>query len=301
MLKKVLLFGAIILGLAILLGAGCAKPGATTTTPPPSVNYTETQLKYLLIKEFGTPFFVDTDFYPIAREGIEEQHAVEQFPSIRANAEEFTAILAQLGLPDKTEYSINETIAIYREHKMLTLGIQLTASGDLYNFSLRIGENQGEHIAGTITKSGKITVTLREPSFNTYPICLAAGTLIDTPQGPVLVESLRPGTAVWTLDAAGRRVSAPIIKTVSTPVTDDFRVVKVILSDGRTVTASPGHPTADNRALGDYKAGDLLDGAVVVSAERITYGGGHTYDILPDSATGTYRADGILLKSTLTR
>lgn len=34
----------------------------------------------------------------------------------------------------------------------------------------------------------------------TQPVCYAEGTLIDTPNGPVAVQNLRPGDLVWTLD-----------------------------------------------------------------------------------------------------
>ncbi|MDO8579095.1 MAG: Hint domain-containing protein [Dehalococcoidales bacterium] len=298
MFKKLLLLGAILFGLTVVLGTACVKPGGTTP-PPPAANYTVTQLKYLLIEEFGEPFFVDTDFYPIAREGIEEQNAVVQFPAIKADAEEFAAILEHLGLPDKTDYTTNETIAIYREHKKLTKGIQMTPSGDVYTFSLRVTEGQGEHIEGTITKSGKITVTKREPSFNTYPICFPKGTQIATPSGQIAVEQLRAGMTVWTADALGQRVAAEVEKTSATPMPETFQVVRLTLSDGRSVTASPGHPSADKRTLGEYKVGDVLDGAIVVSVEKVAYNGGATFDLLPSGPTGTYWANGVLLKSTL--
>ena len=76
-------------------------------------------------------------------------------------------------------------------------------------------------------------------------------------------------------------------------------VARVALGDGRVVTASPGHPTADGRQLGDLRAGDILDGGTVVSTAIVRYDGGHTYDLLPDGETGLYWADGILLGSSL--
>jgi len=47
--------------------------------------------------------------------------------------------------------------------------------------------------------------------------------------------------------------------------------------------------------------GEIVDGARVVSAKRVTYEGPHTYDILPDGSTGPYWADEILIGSTLSR
>jgi hypothetical protein len=72
----------------------------------------------------------------------------------------------------------------------------------------------------------------------------------------------------------------------------------VTLSDGRVVEASPGHPAADGRPVGELKPGDLLDGSHVTAVERIPYVG-DTWDLLPDGQTGTYWANGVLLRSTL--
>ena len=276
--------------------------GACTGQPTePSVTYSVPELKYILLGNFDNVFYVDSDYYPIAREGQEEQNALEQYAEIKADGAEFSAIINHLELPAKGEYSPEEKLLIYREHKKLTRGVQLIASGDKYSFTLRVEEGQGELIEGTITISGEIKVLKREDSFNTYPICLAKGTYIETSLGLVLVELVHKGMLVWTVDNLGDRVLAPVIKTTNTPVPSSFRVVKVELSDTRTITASQNHPTADNKALGNYVVGDTLDGAQVTSIEYLPYTENATYDILPDGSTGLYWANGILLKSTLTK
>ncbi len=104
---------------------------------------------------------------------------------------------------------------------------------------------------------------------------------------------------MWTVDDKGNRVTGSVFETVVTPVPLSFQTVRMILSDGRTVTASLGHPTREGRALGDYRVGDILDGAFVVAVEHLAYDGGATYDLLPFGETGLYWANGILLKSTL--
>ena len=124
--------------------------------------------------------------------------------------------------------------------------------------------------------------------------------MIDTPSGQIPVEDLRQGMLIWALNDAGERVEATIVKTAVTSVSPDFLMVKITLSDGRTVTASPGHPTADNKPLGDYLVGDILDGAVVSTVGKVPDQNGVTYDILPSGGTGLYWGNGILLKSTLT-
>jgi hypothetical protein len=269
MAKSRLFIGIILLSIVTIFGGACAQQQPTPT--PPRV-YSIPELKYLLLASFDNVFYVDPDFYPIAREGQEEKNALEQFPIIRANAVEFSAILEHLGMPNKGEYTNEEKLRIYREHKKLTLGVELTASGDIYHFILRVEEGQGERIEGTITPSGEIKVLKREPSFNTYPICLTKGTLIDTPSGPVPVEQLHRGMAIWTVDNSGNRIVAGVVETTT---------------------------TAEGRALGEYHVGDTLDGALVILVQHVIYNGGATYDLLPAGSTGLYWANGILLKSTL--
>jgi hypothetical protein len=284
----------------LMLASGCNAYGTTTTTTPP-VTHTVPELEYRLIAEYPTIFWCDPDVYPISRPGQEEANAQEQFPAISANTTTFDAILAHLGLAPAATYTDADKLQVYREYKLLTHAVQITPAGNIYDFSLRIGEGEGEKIDGTITPSGSIAVTSREPSFNTCPICLAEGTLIATPAGPVAVEQLREGMAVWTADTQGNRVAAVVAATARTEVPATFQIVTVVLGDGRTVTASPGHPTADGWAIGDLQPGDVLDGATVVSATSATYGHAATYDILPSGPTGTYWANGILLGSTLAR
>ena len=90
-----------------------------------------------------------------------------------------------------------------------------------------------------------------------------------------------------------------MVRVGQTPVPATHRVVRLVLDDGRVVRASPGHPLADGRLLGDVRAGDRVDGATVVSATLERYDGGSTFDLLTASTTGNYIADGIPLGSTL--
>ncbi len=288
--KQLLIPGILSL---VVLSFGC------TAKPVQPVEYTQPELSYLLLSHFGNVFWCDPDFYPVARVGQEEQNAVQQFSSIRADGVEFSAIIEHLGLLDKAEYTDAQKLQIYREYKKLKYALQLTPAGEVYDFTLRVGEGQGESIEGTITLLGIIKVLRRESSFNTCPICLIKGTLIDTPAGQIQVEDLSEGMPVWTVDGTGRRVAGVVVKTTFADVSTSFPVVRVTLDDGRGVAVSPGHPTANGRALGDYHAGDILDGVSVVAVDIMEYGGGATYDLLPSGATGLYWADGILLKSTL--
>jgi hypothetical protein len=135
-------------------------------------------------------------------------------------------------------------------------------------------------------------------AFYNWQICLAAGDSIATPAGPVLVGNLHAGMMVWTLNGAGGRVAAPVLLVGHRRAAPGQQVVRLTLSDGRVVEASPGHPTADGRHVGELKPSDLLDGSHLTAVERIPYVG-DTWDLLPDGQTGLYWANGVPLRSTL--
>ena len=92
---------------------------------------------------------------------------------------------------------------------------------------------------------------------------------------------------------------ATVIALGSTAVPVGHRVVRLVLADDRAVMASPGHPLADGRRLGDLHVGDAFDGSLVVSADRVAYAGARTFDIAVSGPTGIYLVDGIPLRSTL--
>jgi len=279
--------------LMLLFGSCKAQP--TTTV----MSYTQPQLEYRLLAKYSDVFWCDPDYYPVARAGQEQQNAITQFPVIQSNQREFSAILEQLKITAKTDYSDSEKLLVYREYKKLTYAAQMTAGDNGYWFDLRTGTGQGQHITGSISNSGTITETNREASVNTCPICLTEGTLIDTPDGQIPVEQVVKGMSVWSLDDSGKRIAAVIVKTAATPVPLSFRAVRIELSDGRSVTASPGHPTAEGRAIVDYQAGDMLDGTQVMKIDFINYESAMTFDFLPDSTSGLYWANKVILKSTL--
>jgi hypothetical protein len=292
--SKLLVLPAITLA---FLSVSCHQNTITTTTTTPGLS--QYQLTYRLIDNFGDVFWCDPDYYPVAREGQEQQNALEQYPAIRANTAEFAAILSRLNLTLNNGFTDADKLAIYREHKKLTRMVQVTASSDNYNFELRVGQGQGWRYEGTVTSSGEITVKTKETSLNTCPICLAKGTLIETPGGPVPVERLQPGMLVWSMGAEGGRVAVSISQTTSNQVPNGFRLIHITLADGRSLSASPQHPTAEGRGLGSYLAGEVLDGTRLSNIEYIDYDQGFTFDILPDSPTGCYWANGVLLKSSL--
>ena len=290
----------LLLAAFALLVAGCApQTGAVpTVVATPGRTLSAADVQYALIDHFGGVFYCDPDFYPVGRPGVEEQRTQEQFPTIQADAPRYAAILRRLGLEGVATLSDDQKLLVYREHKRLN-AVQVTPTDGSYAFQMRVGEGQGSAYEGTVTSQGRITVTKKETSFNTCPICLATGTLIDTPAGPVPVQSVRPEMPVWTLNGSGERVASPVLRTVARPASPGQTILRIRLADGRQLWASPGHPTVEGQPLAELRPGGVLDGATVAAVESAPYFGEMTYDILPAGETGFYWANGVLVASTL--
>jgi Hint domain len=278
-------------------------PAAVPPTPTPIPTLPgglgPTELKYRILAQFPDLFFCDPDFYPIAR-ADEGELARQRFPELQANTEEFNTILAHNNLAGQSAFTDDQKLLIYRAHKKLA-AIPLTLASTSYQFQIQVAKTkgQGEVITGLINNQGKITIQQRKPSFATCPICLAAGTRIDTPAGPVPVQNIPVGMIVWTKDQAGTRVASPVIKVSKTVVPANHQMVHLVLSDARELWVSPGHPTTDGRRMGQLREKDLLDGGLIRSIERVPYANSATYDLLPAGPTGFYWANGILIASTL--
>jgi len=272
-------------------------PTATSIPPLPS-GLSPTELKYRVIDRYPDFFFCDLDFYPVARDD-ELNLARARFPQIQADAELFNAILAHNQLGGLAVYTDDQILTIYRDYKRLN-AVLFQKTGDVYQFNIQIGpEGQGYAIVGVIDGAGAIAEQQRTSAFTTCPICLAKGTLIDTPRGPVAIEALRAGMPVWTAAADGERVEGVVLKVGSALAPSDHHIVHLTLADGRELLASPGHPTIDGRTLADLLRGDLLDGSRLTQIEQTLYGDAATYDLRPSGPTGFYWANGILLASTL--
>jgi hypothetical protein len=302
-----------LIAVLTLVAVACAAPGTPSPSPGPSASPEPTasqapvplavaDLKYRLLDRFGPLWYCDPDEFPISH-GNEQELAVARLPQIRADAATYRAIAGKLGIGLQVEPDAAQTLAIYREWKMLN-GLVIAPANGGYSFDAIFvaapNAQSGTHVVGGISNQGEIGVVRSEPSTGPMcPICLARGTRIATPGGEIAVEDLQIGMAVWTIDALGHRTAATILHVGSAPVPDTHRVVDLVLDDGRNLRASPGHPLPDGRRLGDLRPGDALDGAVVLRAELVAYGLPRTFDLLPSGETGAYWANGILLRSTL--
>ena len=302
-----------IAALLITLLAACASgPGQTPTpTPGPTIIPGPTggatldagQLRLLVIERFGDRWYCDPDEYPVAH-GTEQERAIERFDEMVAEGVIYKAIGAKLGINVAGALTDAQKTAIYHLWKV-ALSIPFDPVGEgRYRFDYTAaplgGGAQGIRTMGIVSPDGSIAIEQQAPASEPMcPICLARGTRIDGPAGSIAVQDLRLGDAIWTLDAAGRRVPGTVIALGSTTAPADHHVIRLTLADGRSVTASPGHPLADGREFGSLSLGDEVNGSTVVRLEVVPYSGGETFDLVASGSTGIYLSDGIALGSTL--
>ncbi|MCS6798534.1 MAG: Hint domain-containing protein [Myxococcota bacterium] len=128
-------------------------------------------------------------------------------------------------------------------------------------------------------------------------VCASPHTPVATADGERPLASIRPGDLVYSLHE-GRLQLVPVLRVGRTPVTG-HHVVRVELESGRYLEMSAGHPTADGRPFAQLRPGDRLGERVVRAVSTVPYDHDATYDLLPDSDSGTYVAAGALVGSTL--
>jgi hypothetical protein len=304
--RRLLLAGLILLSLAACSGGATPSPTpkpSPTPGPTPGPALTLAGLKLSIIERFGELWYCDPDFWPIQRQE-ELDAARERWADVLADSEAFAAITTKLGLDPEGDFDDTAKLDVYRAWKVLNAIALDPIGNDTYRFDYlaqpRAGQAEGTRTLGTITATGAVSIEEQAAAGEPMcPICLSRGTLIETPDGPIPVEGFRIGDPIWTLDEQGQRVRGTVIAIGSTAAPAGHRVVRLVLADGRAVTASPGHPLADGRRLGDLRTGDTVDGSVVVSADLIAYDGARTYDLVVSGPTGIYLVDGIPMGSTL--
>jgi hypothetical protein len=296
---------ALSLLLLLLLGLGIAACGgpspAPSAEPTARRTFSEPELKYVLLDQVGPISYCDPDVWPLAREVPDSEVAARVADLRAADPSTYSVIVHRLGV-GRGPLSPQAERSVYTELKRLR-ALTLTPAPEGLGFDYTVAgdapRNAAQRVRGTITVTGVIAVHDRAPNIVGCPKCLAMGTPISTPAGPIAVERLSTGDLVWTLDGAGDRVAAPLVLVAAIAAPHGHRVVHLVLADGREVTASPGHPLADGRPIGSLRPGAPLDGSTARSAVSEPYRAARTYDILPAGLTGVYLAGGILLGSTL--
>ena len=234
--------------------------------------------------------------------GMDERGRMRIAEFARDNPAGLELIQKTVGFPgDPTALNATDTVALYDEIRSIeTMYLYDYADGRYhYKAFIKNAQDRTIRVEGTISDYGAIDIAGQYPGTPICYACLAAGTRIDTPGGLVAVQDLRVGDVVWTSRSDGTRVAAPLLRVGRTAVPAEHLVLKVRLADGRSVTASLRHPTADGRTFADLAAGDSLDGGVISGLDLLPYSADYTYDLLPAGETGWYWADGVLIGSTL--
>jgi hypothetical protein len=95
--------------------------------------------------------------------------------------------------------------------------------------------------------------------------CFVAGTLVDTPDGPVAIEQVGVGDRVFAYDESRReRVVSRVTRTF---VHHDARVRSVSLSNGRSVGVTDEHPFFDAARQEYIVASDLTEGVELLALD----------------------------------
>lgn len=127
--------------------------------------------------------------------------------------------------------------------------------------------------------------------------CVSTGTLLSTPSGEKAIDDLRTNDFVWSIHE-GRVQSVRIVASQRVRVTN-HSMARLQLQDGFVVEISGEHPVFDGRNLWNLKPGETLGQVQINGLTVVPYEGSFTYDILPDSDTGTYLVHGLWLGSTM--
>ncbi|MEO7664388.1 MAG: hypothetical protein ABIV26_04625 [Candidatus Limnocylindrales bacterium] len=302
-MKHLLRLGFVVVILASACGGGHSPTPVPSPSPTPGPAQTLAQLKLDLIDAYGQLWYCDPDFYPLPR-GEEIDHAKERWSEVTADAEAFAAIAVKQALDPGGAFTDEQKLAVYHEWKILNAIALDPVGNDRYRFDYlaepAAAGGKGTRTGGTIGTDGRIAVDQQVVADEPIcPICLARGMRIEAPGGAIAVQDVRIGDTVWTLDERGRRVLGTVLAIGSTDAPANHEVVRLVLIDGRSVTASPGHPLGDGRRMGDLAAGDSLAGSFVASADRLPYTADRTFDLVVSGPTGLYLIDGIALASTI--
>lgn len=219
-------------------------------------------------------------------------------------------------LSNATSYSAGQKVGVFTISKINKYNVTgyynnpypIVRPGLGYFIIMHIGDTLNPTCDGSaplvitaINYPNSITVSVGKRIANPYgcPICLSADSEIKTPNGEVNVKDIKDGMTVWSTDSNGTIIKSKVIKINKVFVGDAQKIVDLQLVDGRELFVSPSHPTYDGRTMADLKIGERYDNSTVKSMELVQYKYQFTYDILPDSQTGNYFANGILVGSTL--
>lgn len=151
--------------------------------------------------------------------------------------------------------------------------------------------------AKALCEAGEVCMNVRGGITCQAGKCASPSTPIATPSGERPISEIQVGDQVFSMHQ-GSLQAVPVRRTHRTRVFG-HQVVRVELRGGGVLEISGGHPTAEGGTFADLRPGGRLGKLEVGAVKVVPYLHPYTYDILPDSDTGTYVAGGALIGSTL--
>lgn len=223
------------------------------------------------------------------------------YPRIVSDAPTYAAIIRRERLAP-IPLTNDQIVAVYWDWLKLN-AVRLSWDGNAYDFAMFPESIKPEalryEMVGKVDVLGHVYDVRQSSAMGACPICLAAGSLISTPSGPIPVSKIVIGMHVWSASADGQPMDALVLETTSRLAAPGSQLIHVVLADGRHITASGPHEIADGRPLGSLRVGDEIQGVAIMQLDAVDDSFGFTYDLLPSGATGEYWADGILMRTTL--
>ncbi|HRI64383.1 MAG TPA: Hint domain-containing protein [Polyangium sp.] len=127
--------------------------------------------------------------------------------------------------------------------------------------------------------------------------CVSTGTALSTPTGEVPIEELRTGDVIWSTHE-GRVQAVRLLATQRVRV-QNHSMAHIRFRDGFVVEISGEHPLGDGRSLWNLNPGEIIGTAQIEALSVVPYAGNFTFDVLPDSDSGTYYIHGMWVGSTM--
>ena len=110
--------------------------------------------------------------------------------------------------------------------------------------------------------------------------CFVAGTMIDTPNGPVQIEQLQVGQSVYAYDTEKDKLVESVVARVWVHHQKLFRTL--LLPDGRTLGVTENHPVYSATQKRYVPAGTLGPGTSLIRMQGANAQASVALDVLPD-------------------
>lgn len=155
----------------------------------------------------------------------------------------------------------------------------------------------GFKMAGKIIKPAAAAATTAATAAATTP-CFTSNTEIETLTGKVKIKDIILGTEIWSLNSNGKRVISKVIKT-SKSITNNTEMAVLTLDNEQKLTGTSNHPIFNKSTLGLIKTGESFENIKITNTSTYTSNNEEVFDILPNTDTCVYFANGIPVLSSL--